>query len=438
MASEHRGGSRGLGRGGYALLAAMTALSPLTNVFILPGLPEIAAALDTTVAAAQFALSVSFAGLAVGLLIVGPLSDAYGRRIPVTTGLVVYVVTTVLCAFAPDISLLVLGRFLQGVAGGAVWVIARAIVRDVFHARASARAFSQLAMITGLAPVVAPLIAGQILLLTDWRGLIVALAIVGAAIATFTILFLRETLPRERRHRTGFIGQRRTMGALVRSPYFATFLGLAILQSTTHFTFVIMSPVVFHQDYGFTAQSFAVLYAGAAACMVVGNQTNALLVRRLSPVTLLRAQLWITVAGAVAFLAAILLRAPLPLVIAAMMLIPLASGATNSNITALGLAPYPHAAGAAAALLGASSSVIGAFVPPLVSLISVGAMTMAVTMVGASIVALILALSTHRRLRPVFAAAMSDDAAESGGGVAVPVASAAGSDPSASDVSAEK
>ena len=293
-------------------------------------------------------------------------------------------------------------------------------------------------MITGLAPVVAPLIAGQILLLTDWRGLIVALAIVGAAIATFTILFLRETLPRERRHRTGFIGQLRTMGGLVRSPYFATFLGLAILQSTTHFTFVIMSPVVFHQDYGFTAQSFAVLYAGAAACMVVGNQTNALLVRRLSPVTLLRAQLWITVAGAAAFLAAILLRAPLPLVIAAMMLIPLASGATNSNITALGLAPYPHAAGAAAALLGASSSVIGAFVPPLVSLISVGAMSMAVTMVGASIVALILALSTHRRLRPVFAAAMSDDAAESGGGLAVPVASAAGSDPSASDASAEK
>ncbi|MDR7083280.1 DHA1 family bicyclomycin/chloramphenicol resistance-like MFS transporter [Arthrobacter ginsengisoli] len=387
----------------------MTALSPLTNVFILPGLPEIAADLGTSLAAAQFALSVGFAGLAVGLLVAGPLSDAYGRRVLMTVGLLLYVATTLLCAFAPDITILIVGRFLQGATGGSVWVIARAIVRDVFHARATARAFSQLAMITGVAPVIAPVIAGQILLFTDWRGLLFTLAVLGGSVAVLAFAFMRETLPPERRHRAGAVGRVRMLTGLLSAPFFRTFLALGIVQSATYFTFLIMSPFVFYGDYGFNAQMFAVLFAGAALSMVIGNQLNVLLLRRWPPDTLLRLLLLMSSVGAAAFLGATLLAAPLPVVIGTMLLITLTTGASNSNITALGLAPYGHIAGSAAALLGACQFTVGALVPPLVSLIGVGGVTMGITMLISAMVAWLIAVATRSRLSPVFAEAMAAD-----------------------------
>lgn len=373
--------SGSLGVGGYILLASLSALSPLTAVFILPGLPGMVGDLDTTLSAAQLALSVGFAGLAVGLLVVGPLSDRFGRRWPVVIGLVCYIGTTLMCAVAPDISLLIAFRLAQGIAGGAVWVITRAVIRDVYAGRASARAFSQMAMITGLAPVVAPFIAGQLLLFVDWRGLFIVLAAVGGVVLVLALLFMFETLAPERRQSEGVRGQVRATLSVLRARHFLSYLSLAIIQSIMYFTFVIMSPFVFTGDFGMSEQGFGLFYGGAALAMALGNQTNVLLLRRWNPEGALLFLLTLALAGSAAFLVASMLHAPLPVVIGAILLVSFAAGASNANITALTLAPYAHAAGTAAAVLGASQFGVAALVPPLVSLLGVDGVTMGITLV---------------------------------------------------------
>ena len=400
---------RGLGAGGYLLLAALAGLSPMTNVFILPALPELARGLDTSLSAAQFALSAGLAGLAVGQLVVGPMSDRLGRRTPLTVGLFLYVGTTVLCAFATDITVLIVCRLLQGASGGAAWVIARAMVRDIYSARASARVFSQMAMITGLAPIIAPILGGQLLAVVDWRGLFAVLACIGVAVTVMALIFMRETLPRERRQQGGLRGQGQSMLALLRSPYFMAFFALSVVQSAMYFTFLIMSPFVFQGQFGLTVQAFGALYACAAVAIVLGNQINVFLLRRWTPMTLLCAQLLIAALGAVAFLVAIMLDAPLPVVLLMLLPVPLSAGATNANITALALAPYGHAAGTAAALLGACQFGGGALVPPLVSLLGVDGVAMGLTLLVTGVASFAIGAVMRVRLRAALTEAFASE-----------------------------
>jgi len=399
---------RGAGRprreaSALVLLASLSALSPLTSVFILPALPALAADLSTSLAAAQLSLSVGLAGLAVGLLLVGPLSDRFGRRRPLMVGLLCYVVTTMLCAFAGDIGALVVFRLLQGVAGGAVWVITRAVVRDAYSGAATARVYSQMAMIAGVAPVIAPVIAGQLLLVMDWRGLFVALAAVGVVVTSFAAFFMRETLDADRRQAGGLRAQFRITSALVRSRHFVLLVILGVLHSSMNFTFVIMSPFAFTGDFGMDAQAFSLLYAGAALAMVLGNQTNVLLLRRWGSETVLRGLLLVALAGAIGFLIAVSSGSPLAVVIALLLPVPFASGASNANITALTLAPYPRMAGTAAAFLGACQFGVAALVPPLVSLFGVGALTMGAALVVTAFATWLMGLSPMLR-RPAAAA----------------------------------
>lgn len=387
----------GLGAGGFLVLASLSALSPLTSVFILPALPELAVDLTTSLAAAQWALSVGFAGLAVGLLVVGPLSDRFGRRAPLMVGLVCYIATTVLCAIAPDIQALVLFRLMQGIAGGAVWVVTRAVVRDAYAGQATARVYSQMAMITGLAPVIAPFLAGQLLLLMDWRGLFVVLAVVGAVVMIIALFFMRESLAPERRHSGGIRAQMVATGVLARSSHFLLFVTIAIVQSSMYFTFVIMSPFVFHADFDLDAQEFGIFFAVAALMMTLGNQANVLILRRWRAERVLQGLLLVALAGSLTFLTAVLADAPVVVVMVCILLVPFAAGASNANITALTMAPFPHVAGATAAVLGAAQFGVAALVPPLISLWGVSGLTMAITLVVTAAIAASLAMTSRVR-----------------------------------------
>lgn len=152
------------------ILGGLTAVPPLSIDMYLPALPEVTDALHASAATVQLTLTACLTGMALGQLVVGPMSDKWGRRRPLIAGLLVYIVATAVCAFAPTIELLVAFRLLQGLAGAAGIVIARAVVRDLYDGVDMARFFSTLMLISGVAPIIAPLIGGQVLRITDWRG----------------------------------------------------------------------------------------------------------------------------------------------------------------------------------------------------------------------------------------------------------------------------
>src|SRR5437660_9442588 len=154
-------------------------------------------------------------GLATGQLLTGPLSDALGRRRPLLAGLIGYIAASLACAFAPSIWALIVLRFVQGALGGVGVVIARAIVRDLFSGSGAARVFALLMAVMGVAPVFAPLVGGQALAVTSWRGIFVLLAGIGVPLLLATLMWLPETLPPERRHGDGLAATVRTFGRLL-------------------------------------------------------------------------------------------------------------------------------------------------------------------------------------------------------------------------------
>lgn len=176
------------------ILAALAAVPPLSMDMYLPALPEIAQGLGASATAIQLTLTACLAGMALGQLVVGPMSDRWGRRGPLLVGLLVYIVASAICAFAPTGEVLIAFRLLQGLAGAAGIVIARAVVRDLYDGLEMARFFSSLLLISGCAPIIAPIIGAQVLRFTDWRGIFIALTLIGIALTVLVWRRLPETL----------------------------------------------------------------------------------------------------------------------------------------------------------------------------------------------------------------------------------------------------
>src|SRR4051812_35469350 len=186
----------------------------------LPAFPEIARGLHASASQVQLTLTACVAGLALGQLLIGPLSDRFGRRLPLIAAMSVYAAAAALCALAPSAAVLTGLRLVQGLAGAGGVVIARAVVRDLHSGAAAVRLFSSLMLVTGLAPILAPLLGGQILALTSWRGIFVVLAILAAVLAAVAAVGLQETLPPERRSDHGLARTLSTMRALLRDRWF--------------------------------------------------------------------------------------------------------------------------------------------------------------------------------------------------------------------------
>src|SRR3954462_11765469 len=198
------------------ILGAFVAVGPLTIDMYLPALPALRADLGTTSAAVQLTLTGTLVGLAVGQLVIGPWSDALGRRRPLLAGVALHVVASLLVVVPPNLGTLAVLRVLQGVGTAAGAVIALAIVRDLFDGRAAATMLSRLFLVMGVAPVLAPTIGGEVLRFTSWRGVFAVLAVYGVVVLILGTVALRETLPAERRHHGGISDSLRTYGTLLR------------------------------------------------------------------------------------------------------------------------------------------------------------------------------------------------------------------------------
>ena len=370
------------------ILGMMTGIGPFSIDMYLPALPRIADDFHAAASVTQLTLTACLLGLAVGQLLVGPLSDRFGRRRPAAAGLVVYVLAALGCAAAPTAELLTAARFVQGLAGGATVVIARAVVRDLYHGADAAAYFSRLVLVFGVAPVIAPSIGGFVLRLTDWRGVFVVLAGIGALVLAAVLAGLPETLPPARRHPGGVVATLRGIGMILRDrAYVGYVLGMAFAGAAL-FAYISGSSFVLQRVYGASPQLYGLLFGLNALSFVLVGQVNGRLVRRYPTRRVLAVAQVLLLAAAVAFGVAThwssLVAVAVPLAVFMGSL-----GMVLPDTTALALDLHPERAGAASALLGASQSLLGAAAAPLVGLGGEDtALPMALTMIGAAVVSL--------------------------------------------------
>ncbi|MEC4017809.1 multidrug effflux MFS transporter [Streptomyces sp. H27-D2] len=354
------------------VLGGLTALPPLSMDMYLPALPEVTDALHSPAATVQLTLTACLAGMALGQLIVGPMSDRWGRRRPLLIGMVVYVLATAICAFAPTTELLIGFRLLQGLAGAAGIVIARAVVRDLYDGVEMARFFSTLMLISGVAPVIAPVIGGQVLRITDWRGVFVVLTVIGLLLTLVVWRWLHETLAPEDRHSGGLGEALRTMRGLLADRVFAGYMLTGGFAFAALFAYISASPFVVQEIYGASPQTFSLLFGlNSIGLIAVGQLNGKVLVGRVSLDKALGVGLAIIMAAALALLlmaSGVFGDVGLAPVAAGLFVLMSAMGLAMPNTNAQALMRTKYAAGSASALLGTSSFLVGAIASPLVGI----------------------------------------------------------------------
>ncbi|MEU9022375.1 multidrug effflux MFS transporter [Actinomadura sp. NPDC048394] len=382
------------------VLGALTAMAPLSIDMYLPALPKVASDLSTGAVQAQLTLTACVVGLAVGQAVAGPLSDALGRRRPLLIGLAAYAVASLLCVAAPNVETLIALRVVQGAAGAAGIVIARAVVRDLYDGVAAAKFFSTLMLVNGLAPILAPVIGGQLLRVMPWPGVFGVLTGIGVALLLATLAGLGETLPPERRETGGLRATVRTFGTLARD---RSFVGPALalaLAFAAMFTYISGSPFVLQDIYHLSPQAFSVAFGVNSLGIVAAGQLSGWLAGRVALARLMAAGLATVAAGGLLLLAAVLAGGGLPAVLPALFLVASGQGLIMPNATALALADRPpRVTGSASALLGLSQFALGGAAGPLAGIAGPRtAVPMAVTIAVLSLLAAAVATVAPKRV----------------------------------------
>lgn len=343
-------------RGAAALvltLGALSAFGPLCLDMYLPSLPELPAALHSTAGAAQLSLSACIVGLAGGQLVAGPLSDRFGRRAPLLIGVALFTVVSALCAVVTSMPLLIVLRVLQGAGGAAGIVIGRAVVTDLYSGKAAAAYFSTIAAINGMAPILAPVIGGQVLRLGSWRLVFWVLAGIGLAITALAAAVLRETLPAHRRGRHGLAGTLRSFRTVLSDRRYVGYVVAGTAVMAAMFGYISTSPFVLQDGFGLSPQQFSLCFAVNALGIVSASQVSRVLLRRSAdPVALLTAGIGQAGVGALALLLATLFGWGLWPILVAMFVMVSAVGLVAPNSSALSMDLHREVAGAASALYG--------------------------------------------------------------------------------------
>ncbi|QSZ48340.1 multidrug effflux MFS transporter [Arthrobacter sp. D5-1] len=352
------------------LLGALTALGPFTIDLYLPAFPALEESFDVSAAAIQLTLTGTTVGFGLGQLVVGPFSDKVGRRLPLILATALHIGSSFGAALATDIGMLSLFRVLMGIGAAGGGVVAMAMVRDLFHGYSMVRMFSRMSLVNGLAPILAPVIGSQLLLVFPWPGIFYFLAAYGLLVILASIFFIRETLPAAQRGKSTItVGQRYKSVLTDR-----IFVGMVLVGSLNFgglFAYLSASTFLFQDVYGFSPQQYGLLFGINSLGIVAGVQISSRLIRRVAPQ-------WI-VAGATLFmLFAALLIVVLDLLHAGLwgILIPLwfyicATGFMFPCVQVLSLANHGAQAGTAASLLGASQFMMAGIVPPVVGWLGV-------------------------------------------------------------------
>ena len=376
------------------VLGALVALGPLTIDMYLPALPKIADDLSVSSSVAQLTLTGTLAGLALGQLIVGPLSDSLGRRRPLMAGIVLHMLASLLCLFAPNIAVLGVARGLQGVGAAAAMVVAIAVVGDLFAESVAATVLSRLMLVLGVAPVVAPSLGAAVLLKASWHWVFAVLVVLAAGLLVLAALALPETLPASHRRPLKVRSIAATYVEVLRDVRFDILVLVSALGMSGLFAYIAGASFVLQGHYGLDQQAFALVFGAGAVALIGATQVNVVLLRRFGPQTIV---LWALVAASLAGVVFVGLSfahiGGLPGFVVPVWAILAAMGLVIPNAPAVALARHPDAAGTAAALLGAAQFGLGAAVAPLVGVLGNDEVALALVMTTGIVIALLASLA---------------------------------------------
>ncbi|MEC1775264.1 multidrug effflux MFS transporter [Bacillus mojavensis] len=380
------------------ILGTLASFGPLSLDMYLPALPQVAAELHTTASLAQLSLTFCLLGLALGQIIVGPLSDMKGRRKPLIISMVLYTLSSLLCAFSPSVAFLIIMRFIQGFTGAAGIVIARATARDMYSGKDLTAFFSLLMLVNGAAPILAPITGGFILQFTDWSTVFIVLAGIGCLIFVAVLTALPESLPPEKRTKGGLRETLTTFRHLLAD---RAFMGFAFSQAfimTGMFAYISGSPFVLQNIYGVSAQMFSMLFAINGAGIIAATQMTGRLAKNVDERKLFISGLLTSIIGSAALLLSLTFDLGLFAVCASLFIIVSSVGIVTTTGFTLAMQKQEKGAGSAAALLGLLPFIGGAIAAPLVGVAGEeSAWPMALSIFGFDVLAILSYVFLVRR-----------------------------------------
>jgi len=379
------------------LLGSLTAFGPLSMDMYLPALPTVAKDLTAATPLVQLSLTACLLGLAAGQLIFGPLSDIRGRRKPLISTLITYAIVSVLSAFSPNIIVFIALRFIQGLTGAAGIVIARAAARDMYSGKDLTKFMALLALVMGVAPILAPIAGGAVLQFSAWPTIFIILGLYGLLVFFSVLFFLPETLPEEKRSEGSILAVFKTFKSLLSN---RTFMGVALTQSlvmSSMFAYIAGSPFVLQNIYQITPQQFSLLFALNGLGIIIASQTAGWLSSTVQESKLLLAGLGISLNGSVLLLLGIVLGLPLPFIVTALFLVVSSVGMVSATAFSLAMESQGTVAGSASAFLGLLPFIGGAIVSPLVGIAGdQTALPMAIVIIVCSFSALFIYVTLGR------------------------------------------
>ena len=344
------------------LLGMLTAFGPFVTDMYLPALPTMTTYFDTSVSMVQLGLTFSMIGLAVGQLLIGPISDKVGRRRPLIASMVLFIVSTVACIFSPDVVFFTAMRLLQGIAGAGGIVISRSIATDEFSGHELLKMLAVIGAINGIAPIVAPVVGGVMLSVIDWRGIFLVLLVLGVVLLVGSIM-LRESLPVERRSKSGVLGTFASFGVVARNRRFISYVLQQGFAQFILFANIASSPFIIQQHYGYSPLVFSACFGVNAIAIGVAS---ALSVKFRRPEDAVATSCAGMLVMSIVIAAVLMLGGSFWAYEISLFILMFTMGLTFTASTTLALNSERERAGAASAMLGAVCFLSGGIVSPLV------------------------------------------------------------------------
>ena len=345
------------------LLGVLSAFGPFVVDLYLPSLPQLASFFETSASMTQLTLTTAMIGLAVGQLLLGPLSDKFGRKIPLIISLVIYIISTVLIVYAPNIESMIVLRVIQGLSSAGSVVISRAVATDLYRGREMTRFFGLLMTINGIAPIISPILGSLLLEYISWKGVFVFLALIGVIVLLFCFR-LKESLSIENRLQGSIFATFLTFGVIIKNRLFMSYVGIESFLLGAMFAYIAASPFILQSFYGLSAFIFSLCFGANGAALVIGANIGGKLPNRQA----LAIGVLAFVVAALYTIAVLIIQPHWLFVEIGFFAMLLLMGITFPAISTLAMESERQYAGSASALLGFAPFFLGGIVSPLVGI----------------------------------------------------------------------